>query len=84
MASSVSLQRIVHTPGVVGGRASVQGTRIPVWIIVDWSRFGWSVETIGANYPGLTRDDIEAALEYARVNPDEIERDLAEQDDDSD
>ena len=62
----------------------MEGTRIPVWIIVDWSRAGWSVVRLEREYPSLTHDDIEAALEYARRHPEEIERNLADQDDDSD
>lgn len=31
---------IVKTPGVVGGRAAVDGTRIPVWILVGYRQLG--------------------------------------------
>lgn len=82
-AMSTALDRgVSHTPGVQGGSACVDGTRIPVWIIVHWSRCGLSVAEIAQDYPGLSQADIQAALEYARLHPEEIERDLAKQDED--
>lgn len=84
IVATSSTRAIMHTPGVVGGRARLAQTRIPVWIIVGWSRDGLSVGEIAEYYPSLAHEDIETALEYAREHPDEIERDLADQDDDSD
>lgn len=77
---STSVARIVHTPGVVGGSARVDNTRIPVWLLVHWSRAGWSNARILAEYPGLRREDVEAALAYGNAHPEEIEQDLREQD----
>ncbi len=86
MASKVSPAPIRHTPGIVGGSARVGETRIPVWLIVHWTEAGLTPHQIREQYRhvGLTVADVEEALRYAAQHPAEIERDLAEQDDDAD
>jgi uncharacterized protein (DUF433 family) len=82
--SDVSVSaRIFHTAGVAGGSARIGDTRIPVWLVVHWNRAGWSAERICDEYPGLEPADVEAALAYAQQHREEIERDLAEQDDEA-
>ena len=79
-------QHIVRTPGVAGGSARIRDTRIPVWLVVHWSRLGWEPWRIRKEYEdsGVTDEDVLAALDYATAPPDEIARDLEEQDDDED
>jgi uncharacterized protein (DUF433 family) len=43
----------------------VKGTRLAVEFIVDLLAQGWSQEDILRNYPGLTKEDIQACLSYA-------------------
>ena len=59
--------RIVSIPGVVGGKPVVKGTRIPVEIVLQHLAFDLSLETLFADYPHLTKDDVKACLEYAET-----------------
>jgi uncharacterized protein (DUF433 family) len=58
------LRRIVIDPNVCFGKPVVRGTRIWVSLLLDFLASGESVESILANYPQLTRDDILACLAY--------------------
>jgi uncharacterized protein (DUF433 family) len=80
--AGVATERIVRTPGVCGGSARIAGTRIPVWSLVEAKRLGLSDEELLRDHPGLERTDLHAAWEYYVTHAEEIERDLAEQDDD--
>ena len=59
------LQRISIDPKVCHGQPCVKGTRIMVWLIVQYLANGDSAEEILAAYPSLTRADIQACLLYA-------------------
>lgn len=69
---------IVKTPGVVGGRARVDGTRIPVWTIIRARQLGISDREIIEDFPTLRFRDIEIASKYYALNHDEIEHDIYE------
>lgn len=58
-------KRISIDANVCHGKPCIKGTRIMVWIIVDYLANGDSVEEVLAAYPSLTRDDVQAALAYA-------------------
>jgi len=68
--------RIAKTPGVCGGVARIDGTRIAVWGLVEARRFNKSDEAMLVDYPQLTPADLAAAWEYAASHADEIERSL--------
>jgi uncharacterized protein (DUF433 family) len=57
--------RITMTPGVMGGKPCIKGTRIPVDIIVDYVASGESIAEVLEGYPDLTEEDVRAALAYA-------------------
>ncbi len=59
------LDRITISPGVCHGKPCVRGTRIMVWIVVQYLANGDTFEEILAAYPDLTRADIQACLCYA-------------------
>ena len=59
------LQRISINPAVCHGQPCIKGTRIMVWLIVEFLANGDSVEDVLAAYPDLTRDDVRAALAYS-------------------
>ncbi|MFB3893900.1 MAG: DUF433 domain-containing protein [Phycisphaerae bacterium] len=63
--------------GRCGGQAVIEGSRIPVWIIVEWYRSGLTAEEILAHYPQLTLSRIFDALGYFDDNRQEIEEDVA-------
>jgi uncharacterized protein (DUF433 family) len=67
------LSRITKTPDVCGGDACIRGTRITVSGLVHARRLGATDEELLANIVGLTADDIEAAWEYYRQHPAEID-----------
>lgn len=56
--------RIVCDPDLHGGEPCIKGTRIPVAILVA-SLAEMSMEELLAEYPQLTREDLQAALYYA-------------------
>lgn len=73
-------QGINKTPGVMGGEACIRDTRIPVWLLVSYSRLGLSEAQLLNNYPSLTATDLVNAWSYASANPDEIDRAIDRQD----
>ncbi len=50
---------------VCHGKACIKGTRIMVSVVLDNLADGLSVEQIIANYPGLSREAVLAAIAYA-------------------
>lgn len=58
-------ERITVDPNICHGQACIKGTRIMVSVVLDNLAAGESLERILRNYPTLTRDDIQAALQYA-------------------
>jgi uncharacterized protein (DUF433 family) len=59
------LDRISINPKICHGQPCVRGTRIMVWLIVQYLANGDSLEDILAAYPSLTREDIQSCLAYA-------------------
>jgi uncharacterized protein (DUF433 family) len=59
-------QRIVLDPAILAGKPVIRGTRLSVEFVIGLMADGWSEPDILANYPGLTREDIAACLNYAR------------------
>lgn len=59
------LDRISINPNVCHGQACIKGTRIPVHQIVGMLANGDTFESLLKAYPGITREDIRACLEYA-------------------
>ena len=71
------LRNIEKVPGRCGGRAVVAGTRIRVSLILALYREGMTVDEIVEGYPHLRPSDVHDALAYSYDHPDEIEADLA-------
>ena len=67
------LERIEIDPRVCNGKPVIKGTRIPVTIVLEQIAEGESWESILTLYPELTRQDIQAALYYARASLDHSE-----------
>ncbi|HEV8359087.1 MAG TPA: DUF433 domain-containing protein [Candidatus Thermoplasmatota archaeon] len=57
--------RITMNPGILGGKPIIRGTRISVQLILDQVAAGMTFDEILAEYPSLTREDVEAAIRYA-------------------
>ena len=58
-------ERIVVNPEVLVGKPVVKGTRLAVEFVIGLLAQGWPEAEILRNYPGLTREDIQACLRYA-------------------
>jgi uncharacterized protein (DUF433 family) len=58
-------ERIVIDPEILVGKPVIKGTRLAVWFIIDFLAQGWTETDILQNYPGITREDIQACLAYA-------------------
>ena len=58
--------RIHADPKILGGKPVIKGTRIPVSVILEQVAEGESWDKIISGYPELKREDIQAALYYAR------------------
>lgn len=56
--------RIVVDPGVRFGKPVIEGTRVPVDLIIAKLSAGMNAEEVAKEY-GLAREDILAALAYA-------------------
>ena len=57
--------RIEIDPRVCNGKAVIQGTRIPVSVILEQIASGDSWDDIIKGHPELKKEDIQAALLYA-------------------
>lgn len=55
---------IERKEGVLGGKPVIKGTRISIQQISDYITAGYDVDTIQRDYPHLTKQEIEAALDY--------------------
>jgi len=59
-------QHIVSTPEVLSGKPRIDGTRIPVALILGYLAAGSTRDEIIREFPDLTPQDIAACLDYAR------------------
>jgi uncharacterized protein (DUF433 family) len=59
------VERIVVNPEICGGRPVVRGTRITVQTVLEFLAAGDSPAEVLEEYPSLTREDIQACLDYA-------------------
>jgi uncharacterized protein (DUF433 family) len=68
------LERIDINPHVMLGKPVIRGTRITVEILLEKLAAGCSMDEILGDYPRLSREDVLAAVAYAReaISTDEI------------
>ncbi len=57
--------RIKVDPNIMGGKPVVKGTRIPIYLILEFFESGHTIDDILDMYPDLEEKDIKAALHYA-------------------
>ena len=69
----VPMDRIELNPRVCNGRPVIKGTRIPVSVILELIAEGETWDKLLAGYPELSKEDIQAALLYARASIDHAE-----------
>lgn len=58
-------KRIIVDPKIMVGKPVIAGTRIPAALILEKLADGAEVHTILQDYPRLTKEDIQAVLQYA-------------------
>ena len=59
------MKRIVVDPEILVGKPVIKGTRIPVYLIIEFLANGLTEEEVLDQYPTLEKEDIKAALLYA-------------------
>ncbi|HEX6862647.1 MAG TPA: DUF433 domain-containing protein [Thermoanaerobaculia bacterium] len=73
-----SFPGIESRPEVCGGEPRIVRTRIPVWVLVQARRLGTSEADLLRAYPTLRAEDLANAWAYHRAHPDEIDRQIRE------
>lgn len=58
-------ERITINPDICNGKPVVRGTRIAVQTVLEFLAAGDSAEDVLEEYPALTREDVQACLDYA-------------------
>lgn len=69
---------IESTPGICGGDPRIVGTRIPVWVLVQFRNLGTSEADILRAYPTLRAEDLTNAWSYYRSNKSVIDEQILE------
>jgi uncharacterized protein (DUF433 family) len=65
MTVMAGFDRVTFDPKIMGGRACIRGTRIPVSVVVGQVAHGATPQEILLDHPDLEAEDIQQALEYA-------------------
>ncbi|MEO0352727.1 MAG: DUF433 domain-containing protein [Cyanobacteria bacterium P01_A01_bin.15] len=73
---SDSHPHITQIPDICGGRPIVQGSRVPVKVLVNYYRMGYQVAEILEGYPQLSMAQFYDALSYYYDHQAEIDADL--------
>jgi len=74
---------IVRTPETCGGRPRIAGTGVTVRRIAGWYKLGFGPEEIAKKYSHLSLAQVYAALAYYHANREEIDADLAAEDEEA-
>lgn len=56
---------ITMTPEILGGKPVVRDTRVSVEFVLGLLAGGWTIGDIVQEYDRITREDVEACLNYA-------------------
>ena len=63
----IYFDRVVVDPEIMVGKPVFEGTRIPLYIVLDLIGDGITEEEIIKIYPDITDEDIKAALKFASM-----------------
>lgn len=58
-------RKIIVNPKILVGKPVLEGTRIPVYLILNLLAHGKTIQQIVEEYPELQKEDVQAAIEYA-------------------
>ena len=56
---------ITQNPNILGGKPIIAGTRMSVEVILEFLAGGMEIKEMLKEYPFLTREQIQAAIQYA-------------------
>jgi uncharacterized protein (DUF433 family) len=59
-------ERVIQDPAIMVGKPVVQGTRIPVEVVLGALARDFDLNELFAAYPHLTVEDVKAVMDYAR------------------
>lgn len=57
--------RIIADPEIMNGKPIINGTRIPIYLIIEQFANGLTKKEILEDYPNLTEEDLLEVLRYA-------------------
>ena len=66
------MERIHADPKICSGKPVIKGTRIMVRNILSMLKAGKTSEDVLKSYPGITKEDVDAAVDYAIELVDEV------------
>lgn len=69
---------VARYDGVLGGKAVITGTRVPVFMVEDIYRERGSVAAVRESYPQLEEQQVLGALFYASAHPDDVAADRSQ------
>lgn len=72
-SSAQGNDRIVVDPDIMVGKPVIRGTRVPVYIVVNFVENGHTPDEIIDAYPVLTEEDIAAAVAYVKAEQERTE-----------
>jgi len=61
----VTAKGVEVNPRILAGKPIINGTRIPVYLVLDLIASGYTFQKIVEAYPSLTVEDVKGAVEYA-------------------
>jgi uncharacterized protein (DUF433 family) len=64
---------IIHDKRILGGEPVIEGTRTPVRAVIEYLQLYGSKERVLEALPHLTADQLEAAIAYYEIHPEEVE-----------
>ncbi len=65
MAINAPRNRITINPKIRFGKPCIRGTRIAVGDILNLLTAGYTIDEIPHEYPGITKEDVISAIEFA-------------------
>lgn len=77
----IGYPHITSNPGISSGAPIIEGTRITVRCLAGYYQMGMTVDDILQSLPHLTAAQVHAGLAYYFDHQEEIDRDLAENQD---
>ena len=67
-------ERIVVDPEIMVGKPVVKGTRIPVYLVLQYLAENPNFDDLFADYPRLKMEDVKACLAYAQAHLEKAQR----------